>query len=441
MVIPCYNKEKYITNMFDSILVQEWDNIEIILVNDGSTDTTRDIISEYEPKFRSRGFDVLIVDQENRGVAAAVYEGLKRVTGEYVCQVDADDELDPKYVSTLAGWLYENSEYEWVVCDVLNIVGTKEEHRNYFKSIVSEFRDLSNIIELFLLSKIVRYNHEYMVRTYYLKKAEVVERFHYELRKTQQPQFIFPLASAGGKLKHIPLPLYRYAQNETSISNKQTFKEHMEYYRVKNLIIENAIKSLNSDYVNIDRLLAILEVSRYARFYNISVAYEPINEDSTKENALSLINSLFTPSPNLTADVFNESPYILFTAIVDNILGARPKNNMDGKRIIAWGAKGRIGKVLLEYLNGTRLEPDLLWDSKGDGVTVTKPNIDDLSVNDVVFILPVRQSVALEIANEIKNTGCTIVMFDELKTHIASLKYPQFYDGTLKFIHERKNNG
>ena len=113
MVIPCYNKEESISRMFDSILAQEWDNIELILVNDGSTDGTRGIITEYEPKFLERGYEVVIIDQDNQDVAAAVRNGLLRVTGEYVCQVDADDELDPRYVSMMAGWLDEHLWYEW----------------------------------------------------------------------------------------------------------------------------------------------------------------------------------------------------------------------------------------------------------------------------------------------------------------------------------------
>ena len=56
MVMPCYNKVDYIAEMFDSIISQEWDNIELILVNDGSTDGTREVIAEYEQRFSARGF-------------------------------------------------------------------------------------------------------------------------------------------------------------------------------------------------------------------------------------------------------------------------------------------------------------------------------------------------------------------------------------------------
>jgi glycosyltransferase involved in cell wall biosynthesis len=51
MVMPCYDKVEYIGEMFESILAQKWDNIEVILVNDGSTDGTREVISEYESNF------------------------------------------------------------------------------------------------------------------------------------------------------------------------------------------------------------------------------------------------------------------------------------------------------------------------------------------------------------------------------------------------------
>ena len=119
MIVTCYNKVKYIGEMFDSIISQEWNNIELILVNDGSTDGTRDVITEYESKFYKRGYDVVIIDQENEGVCAATKAGLSCITGKYVCIVDADDELDPKYISTMAGWLEEHNDTDYCICDAI----------------------------------------------------------------------------------------------------------------------------------------------------------------------------------------------------------------------------------------------------------------------------------------------------------------------------------
>ena len=69
MVVPCYNKVEYIGEMLDSVIAQKWDNIEVILVNDGSTDGTREAIAEYEPKLKTRGYETVIIDQENAGCA------------------------------------------------------------------------------------------------------------------------------------------------------------------------------------------------------------------------------------------------------------------------------------------------------------------------------------------------------------------------------------
>ena len=105
MVMPCYNKVDYIGEMFQSIVDQVWNNIELILVNDGSTDGTREVIAKWEPKFKERGYEVVIVDQENAGVCAAPKAGLERISGGYVSVVDADDMLAREYVSVMAGWL------------------------------------------------------------------------------------------------------------------------------------------------------------------------------------------------------------------------------------------------------------------------------------------------------------------------------------------------
>lgn len=78
MVVPCYNKVNYIGEFFQSVYDQVWDNIELILVNDGSTDGTREIIRQWEPRFVRRGYSVQIIDQENRGVFGAIKAGLER---------------------------------------------------------------------------------------------------------------------------------------------------------------------------------------------------------------------------------------------------------------------------------------------------------------------------------------------------------------------------
>ena len=90
VIVPVYNVEKYLKRCLDSIINQTYKNIEIILVNDGSKDNSRDICEEYEKKYEN----ISLINQENGGLSAARNIGLKYVKGEAVTFVDSDDWLE-----------------------------------------------------------------------------------------------------------------------------------------------------------------------------------------------------------------------------------------------------------------------------------------------------------------------------------------------------------
>ena len=76
IISPCYNGEKYLSCFLESVLSQSYDNIELIMVDDGSTDRTKEIICSFEDKFRNRNLSLCYIYQENRGQAAAINRGL-----------------------------------------------------------------------------------------------------------------------------------------------------------------------------------------------------------------------------------------------------------------------------------------------------------------------------------------------------------------------------
>lgn len=90
IIVPVYNVEKYLSQCLDSVVNQTLKDIEIICVNDGSTDKSRKILSEYAQK-DSR---IIIVDQENQGLSAARNTGMRVAKGEYIGFVDSDDWVD-----------------------------------------------------------------------------------------------------------------------------------------------------------------------------------------------------------------------------------------------------------------------------------------------------------------------------------------------------------
>lgn len=89
VIIPCFNAARWIGTTVESVRRQSWPRLEIIVVNDGSTDNSRDEIE------RIRSADMIVVDQENRGPSSARNRGLAVCRGDYVQYLDADDALAP----------------------------------------------------------------------------------------------------------------------------------------------------------------------------------------------------------------------------------------------------------------------------------------------------------------------------------------------------------
>ena len=87
VIVPVYNTEKYLKDCLEGIVNQTYQNLEILCINDGSTDGSLAILSEYAGKDER----IKVIDQENKGVARARNTGLDHVTGEYITFLDADD--------------------------------------------------------------------------------------------------------------------------------------------------------------------------------------------------------------------------------------------------------------------------------------------------------------------------------------------------------------
>lgn len=95
VIIPVYNTEEYIEKCIESVINQTYRNLEIILVNDGSTDGSLDICK----RFQIKDDRIIVIDKENQGLVAARKTGVKEASGEYIAFVDSDDWIDD--------WAYE----------------------------------------------------------------------------------------------------------------------------------------------------------------------------------------------------------------------------------------------------------------------------------------------------------------------------------------------
>ena len=112
VIVPIYNAEKYLNQCVDSILAQTKKNIEIVLIDDGSTDRSSAIVDEYAGKHQN----VVAVHQKNGGLAAARVSGLKNAHGKNIGWVDADDFISPDMYEKLYT-LMQKSGADYVYCD------------------------------------------------------------------------------------------------------------------------------------------------------------------------------------------------------------------------------------------------------------------------------------------------------------------------------------
>ena len=120
VIVPVYNMEKYLQECVDSILGQSYENIEILLVNDGSTDHSPVICEDY----KRADHRIQVLHKKNGGLMSAWIHGVKVSKGEYLCFVDSDDWIDSQMIEELVGELHGGGKE--VICSNYTIEKTEK---------------------------------------------------------------------------------------------------------------------------------------------------------------------------------------------------------------------------------------------------------------------------------------------------------------------------
>lgn len=115
IIIPCFNNGKYVEKCLKSINKQSYQNYEVIIINDGSSDNSKSVIQNFiEGKTR-----YFLINQNNSGVSVARNKGLQIAKGDYICFVDADDYIEPNYLEVLYKTMV-NNESDLSICSVIH---------------------------------------------------------------------------------------------------------------------------------------------------------------------------------------------------------------------------------------------------------------------------------------------------------------------------------
>ena len=235
IITPCYNGENFVHRYFESILKQTYNNVEIIFINDGSTDRTEKIALSYKKQIEEKGYSFHYIYQENAGQASAVNKGLKIFKGEYLTWPDSDDWMSDDCIEKKVEYLEKNPEKGFVLCKTAVI---NEDDLNTIKGYMYRKNiQNGNIFEDLLFQKDIYFAPGgYMVRSKMF--LDVLPTRHiYEGRGGQNWQMLLPIAYRYecGYLANV---LYYYLERFNSHShNVQSYEKMLNalqnYERVK----------------------------------------------------------------------------------------------------------------------------------------------------------------------------------------------------------------
>lgn len=113
VIVPVYNVEKYIHQCIDSLLAQDYQDMEILLIDDGSPDNCPQICDAYAQKDKR----IRVIHQTNKGIAETRNIGIREADAKYIAFVDSDDYVLPKMFSTMMAYFETDDSTDIVVCD------------------------------------------------------------------------------------------------------------------------------------------------------------------------------------------------------------------------------------------------------------------------------------------------------------------------------------
>lgn len=229
VVVPVYNVEKYLDRCLDSIVNQSYERIEIILVNDGSTDSSLDICKSY----KNKDLRIKIINQKNGGLSCARNSGLQKATGKYIVFVDSDDYVSFDYVNILYRSIVRYGS-DIAVCGYSDIYADEKEPRNYIKKLnktsyieMSGVEAMADFFSFDSLGGVMAWNKMY--KTSIFKNNKII----FPVGKIHEDNFTtYKLYYHSSSVIYIDKPLYYYQKRFDSIMGRG--------FSVKSLDIINA---------------------------------------------------------------------------------------------------------------------------------------------------------------------------------------------------------
>ena len=239
LIIPCYNTSSTIGKCLHTVINQSYQNLEIIIINDGSTDKTSEIIKEFQEK----DLRIIIINQENSGVSKARNEGINLATGDYICFVDSDDWVEEDYCSILYQSIVENkADISIAEAFYEDENGNQIDNHQLTHSSISVYNN-QTALQLLLEDKVIQ-SHPWAK----LYKSQLLKNitFPENLEAFEDYYTMFKVFNNAEKVVKNNKPVYHYVQFENSLSHNLTPKRAYHFF----LALMEAYTFLNSHHID-----------------------------------------------------------------------------------------------------------------------------------------------------------------------------------------------
>lgn len=259
IITPCFNGEKVVHRMIESVLAQTYDNIEYILVNDGSTDRSEEVVLSYQEQFQKRGYEFHYIKQENKGLGGAINAGLKVFSGDYLCWADADDFFAPSSVEKRVLWMETHPDYGVITSDAYIVKET--DLLNPCRKISQGITDNENENQFWNLleANSIFCCACHMIRSAYFLKINP-NREIYPARRGQNWQMLLPMYYHY-KRHFLDEPLFYCVESDNSMSYDDTPKKQLLRCDEHEEILEHVIQGLEMNAEDGEKAKSLIKVN------------------------------------------------------------------------------------------------------------------------------------------------------------------------------------
>lgn len=232
IIIPVYNVEKYLTNCIESILNQKFKDFELILIDDGSSDSSGNICD----KFSEYDLRIKTIHQKNRGVSYSRNVGIKLSKGKYIFFVDADDILEENILEVIMHQLVENN-YDLIEFNYYNLIDNKKLENTKKSSLLLTSNEM--IIKSFL-DKSISISVWNKIFSKSLVKNVI---FNEKYKNFEDELFLYNILLNCKKYKYLDIYGYNWRKHEGSASSSLFKNSYFDLIEISKIITENTIKS------------------------------------------------------------------------------------------------------------------------------------------------------------------------------------------------------